>query len=258
MGASDLRVTVDQPKLRCVLHPALALGHPFGPQLALGLTRAFETWLTRSFWQVLDASEWLARRAPAGGPLPDAAALCDWIALRDSTDAGSWALRWVGDNLSESQTRGLDGDGLLERFEWLAEALAARGGASGPSRDWGLADDPLHGALDAVALSAALEGALLLSPVTPSGASRPGPIQALASLDIAVCESPTGGDASLYPTERLVVRQALAAAGLAPLVDLLLPLAVVHALVLPDTGAEDGAVSAGDPWSRANVTWYLL
>lgn len=257
MGASDLRVTVDQPKLRCVLHPALALGHPFGPQLALGLTRAFETWLTRSFWQVLDASEWLARRSPDCGPLPDAAALCDWIALRDSTDAGSWALRWVGDNLSESQTRGLDGDGLLDRFEWLAEALANRRGSARP-REWDLADDPLHSALDAVALSAALEGALLLCPVTPSGAARPGPIQALASLDIAVCDSPLARDASLYPTERLVVRQALAAAGLAPLLDLLLPLAVVHALVLPDTGTEDAAVSAGDPWARACVNWYLL
>ena len=68
MGASDLRVTVDGPKLRCVLDPALVLGHACGLKLALGLTRVFETWLPRSFWQVLDASDLLsADGAPQSG-----------------------------------------------------------------------------------------------------------------------------------------------------------------------------------------------
>jgi hypothetical protein len=257
MAASDLRVTVEQPKLRCVLHPALALAHPWGPRLAAGLTRVFETWLTRSFWQVLDASEWLTRCRSTGAPVPDAGALCEWIALRDSTDAGSWTLRWVGDNLSESQTRGLDGDGLLERFEWLAEALNARADTPPRSRDWCLADDPMHAALDAVALSAALEGALILCAM-PSGAARPGPAQAAQALGLPVEERALADETTLYAAERLVLRQSLASAGLAPLLASLPPLAVVHALILPDTGTEDGALAAGDPWSRACVHWYPL
>jgi len=255
MGASDLRVTVDSAKLRCVLDPALALGHALGPRLALGLTRVFETWLTRSFWQVLDSSDLLLRRAHrAGAAAPDAAALGEWITLRDGTDAGSWLLRWVGDCLAESQLRGGADEGLVERFEWFAGALAARDDrAGGVVEGWCLGVDPQRSALDALALSATLEGALILCRLPADGA--PAPVRALARLGLAA-DAVLGDPASLFAAERELVRQLLAGAGLAPLLQPQGPLAVVHALALPpSTGDDDEAV---DPWQHAQAWWYPL
>jgi hypothetical protein len=250
MSASDLRVTVEQPKLRCVVDPSLALGHAVGPRLAQRLTRVFETWLTRSFWQLLDASELLR---DAG---PDPTALSEWILLRDRTDAGSWCLRWVGDNLAGSQLKAEAGDGLVERFEWLSAALDARRDVV-PSPGWRCSFDPVDGALDTLALSAALEGALILSPC-PSGDAAPWPVQALQRLGLAaeqVGEANTG----LFATERLVVRQGLAAAGLAVLIQSLPPLAVVHVLVASLAAAGNASADEqDDPWVQARAWWYRV
>lgn len=269
MGASDLRVTVDSAKLRCVLDPALALGHALGPRLALGLTRSFETWLTRSFWQLLDASDLLLRcPLPADAaaarpdsvplqPMADAAALVEWTALRDGTDAGSWRLRWVGDCLAESQLQHPEpgAEGLVERFEWLAAGLAARDEAAGGAPEgWRRALDPQRGALDALALSAALDGAIVLC-AWPAGGALPAPVRVLSRLDLparAVADEAEG----LFAAERALVRQLLAAAGLAPLAQAMGRLAVVHALALPLDGAADGA--AADPWQHASAWWYGL
>ncbi|WP_137896600.1 hypothetical protein [Ramlibacter sp. 2FC] len=254
MGASDLRVTVDSAKLRCVLDPALALGHALGPRLALGLTRVFETWLTRSFWQVLDSSELLPHRAAEpgqAGQAPDASALGEWIALREATDAGSWLLRWVGDCLAESQLRSAGDESVVERFEWLAQALQERDEAAGRSEAWCVGLDPLAGALDALALSATLEGALILCPL-PVGGAAPGPVQALARLGLAA-ESVDGDAASLFAAERVLVREALAGAGLAALLQPLGRLAAVHVLALPGEAAGD---ESADPWLHARAWWY--
>jgi hypothetical protein len=228
MGASDLRVTVELPKLRCVVDPALALGHVAGPRLAQCLTRVFETWLTRSFWQLLDASELL----PDSGPsLP---ALNEWLLLRERTDAGSWALRWVGDN--------------------LAETLAGRQEAM-PGSDWRRGFDPVAGAYDTLALSAALEGALILSPCAP-GDAVPCPVQALQRLRLPVVRI---DDASpgLFATERQLVRQSLASVGLAALLQSLPPLAVVHVLVAPRAPLDSASADEEpDPWTHAQAWWY--
>lgn len=260
MGASDLRVTVEGAKLRCVLDPALALGHALGPRLALGLTRAFETWLTRSFWQVLDSSELLLHRARRSGPgapdLPDIRALGDWIALRDGTDAASWVLRWVGDNLAESQLRSVGDEGLIDRFEMLAAALAAlhedRGGSCS---GWRGGIDPRVGSLDAIALSATLDGAMILCP-WPPGESAPWPVQSLARLGLRVQQSDPRDDANLFAAERQFVRLALAGAGLAALLQPVGPLAVVHATVTqaPDAG-DDATVN---PWASSAAWWYAV
>ncbi|PTT82778.1 hypothetical protein DBR42_16535 [Pelomonas sp. HMWF004] len=250
MGASDLRVTVDGAKLRCVLDPALVLGHPCGLKLALGLTRVFETWLPRSFWQVLDASELLAAAEPAPGGLHPLA-LSDWTALRDGTDAGSWTLRWVGDNLAESQLRCSGDDSLLDRFELHAEALLARqGGDTGP--DWCRGFDPVASAQDALALSAALDGALILCRARDARA-LPGPVQALARLGQRPRRLAGRDDGSLLAAERSVVRQAIAAAGLAALLQTLGHACVVHALTLPPDAADDP-----DPWQHSQAWWYRL
>jgi hypothetical protein len=251
MGASDLRVTVDQPKLRCVVDPALALGHAHGARLAQRLTRVFETWLTRSFWQLIDASELLHEEGL------DASALAEWIALRDRTDAGSWPLRWVGDNLAESQLKAPMGDDLVERFEWLAAALSARQEAMPPSADWRCRFDPIAVAFDGLALSAALEGALILS-LHPAEDEAPWPVQALRRLGLPVEQAGDDGT-GLFATERQVVRHGLAAAGLAALLQPMPPLAVVHVLVA--TGAAADTASAdeeSDPWAQARAWWYRI
>lgn len=248
MGASDLRVTVEQPKLRCVVDPALALGHAAGPRLAQRLTRVFETWLTRSFWQLLDASELLR---DAG---PDSTALHEWLLLRERTDAGSWTLRWVGDNLAESQLKGTLDDELLGRYEWLSEALATRHDAM-PSADWRRGFDPVVAAYDAVALSAALEGAMILTPCG-AGDAAPWPVQALQRLHLPVERNADDGP-GLFAAERQLVRQSLAAVGLAALLQSLPPLAVVHVLVAPRAAPDiASADDETDPWTRANAWWY--
>lgn len=255
MGASDLRVTVDGVKLRCVLDPALVLGHACGLKLALGLTRVFETWLPRSFWQVLDASELLgARDPPESGLHP--LALNEWAALRDGTDAGSWTLRWVGDNLAESQLRTGGGDeSLVERFEWHAEALLAHQ-AQPPGRAWCRGFDPVASAHDALALSAALDGALILCRA-PASDIEPGPVQALNRLKAAPEQLTENDCHSLLAAERLFVRQAIAAAGLAALLQSVAHACVVHVLTLPpasDASNDD----TQDPWQHSQAWWYRL
>lgn len=257
MGAGDLRVTVDSAKLRCVLDPALALGHALSPRLALGLTKVFEIWLTRSFWQVLDSSEWFLhppRQGEGGGAMLDACALSEWIALRNGTDAGSWLLRWVGDCVAESQLRGGDASGgIVERFERFVAGLTARQVAAHDDQPgWCRSFDPLLGSLDALALSATLDGALILCPVV--GGAAPTPVQALAGLGVTA-ELVADDAGCLFSTERLVVRQALAGAGLAALAQPLGPLAIVHALVLPGNERGDGLA---DPWQHARAWWYQV
>lgn len=256
MGASDLRVTVDSAKPRCVLDPALALGHPLGPRLALGLTRVFETWLTRSFWQAVDSSELLRRPLPAEDEVaaPDAVALEQWLTLRDTTDAGSWRLRWVGDSLAESQLRDGGDEGLVERYECFAAALATREDSSDARRErWNLGLDLRAAALDTLALSATLDGALVLCNLPPA-TEAPGPVQALPRLGLQALAMDDDA-VSLFATERTVVRHALAAAGLAALLQPLGRFAAVHALALPDDAPADAPC---DPWRTIRIWWYTL
>jgi hypothetical protein len=248
MGASDLRVTVDLPKLRCVVDPTLALDHAAGPALTQRLTGVFETWLTRSFWQLIDASELLRE------PGPDPVALGEWIVLRDRTDAASWLLRWVGDNLAESQLKASAGDDALERYERLAAALEPR---LPPTSPWQPVFDRVSGAVDALTLSAALDGALILSQ-RPSADELPWAVQALERLGLAFEEVATERD-GLFAVERQLVRQSLASVGLSALLQTLPPLAVVHVLVSARSASDTGSADDdADPWARARAWWYPL
>ncbi|MFA8324840.1 hypothetical protein ACEPT7_18240 [Burkholderia ubonensis] len=282
MRADDMLVSVRSRKLACVLDPALVLGSRVGLAFALRLSRVLEPWLTRSFWQVIDASELLLPGLAAGAPHDDidatwplADVLQAWIALRDATDASAWPLRWIGDNLAESQLDGAAAPGIVTHYEALAEALAARfrpdeDPASGiwPSR-W----SPREASVDALALSAALDGALVL---TASVAQRePWPVRALARLgrparllDPLPAELP----ASLFAAERALLRDALAAAGLASLAQELPPLVALHVNVVPamvaaaaqvPPRAEEGLApahrtDAANPWDDVRAWWYYL
>ncbi len=253
MTAGDLRVSVTQRKPSCVIDPALALGSPRGAALALRLADAFEAWLTRSFWQLLDASDLLPAAKPiAGQRLPDAQALARWQALRDSTDAGAWALRWLGDCVAESQLAAareavLSGPGdLIERYEQLLEALQARLPALGSDGSiWQACIDLDAGSADAITLSAALDGAPIVC--AAESLALPSPVRLLKAVEIASQGPELSADEPLLVLQRERLRMALVAAGTVPAA-VVLRLAAVHVL------AGDGAA----PWSGARAWWYWL
>lgn len=268
MRLADLSLTVSQHKLACVLDPALLLDHAQGPALALRLTHVLEPWLTRSFWHVIDASELLrsATRCRTSAT-PDPTALAAWIALRDETDAGSWPLRWVGDNHAESQVRDGAAPDVVDRYEILLAALAGRRTSATPEPARWAAVDPVANAMDTLALSACLGGAAILSQVQDG--DDPWPVRALARAGLeATPLVPMPAD-TLFAAERQLLRGALAGAGLAPLVARLPRLAIVHVSVddaAPsarraldaDPSAEPDAPDAPDPWADARAWWYAL
>ncbi len=110
----------------CVLDAALLLARAPGPSLALRLATVFEPWLTRSFWQTLDASELLLMHGADDAGAVSGVALARWLSLRENTDIGSWVLRWVGDCLAESQLLDAVDAAVVERYEALAEGLQRR------------------------------------------------------------------------------------------------------------------------------------
>lgn len=254
MRRADLQLSVSARKAACVLDPSLVLGHAQGPLVAMRLAQVLEPWLTRSFWLALDASELLLRSAR--GVAADgvsAAALAHWIRLRECTDAGSWVLRWIGDCIAESQLAESAEAGVLMRYEQLAEALQGRAERhldvhAGSAKRWRIAFDSTNAALDAIALSAALDGALVLC----AAADEPAPLRAAKAAALPVVSlEPMPADA-LFAAERSFLRQALAAAGLAALLEPWPRLSVLHAL------AGDEAGEAPDPWAEAHVWWYPL
>lgn len=261
MRAGDLWVTVSQRRLACVLDPVLTLGHSQGPTLALRLTQVLEPWLTRSFWQVIDASELLRHRRrqrgatapPPGRVVPDDQALSAWIALRERTDAGSWPLRWVGDSLPESQVKDAADTGVVERCELLTGALTERAALTGAEQlAWSEGLDPVLGALDTLALSASLDGAMVLSLLPEGGVGEPWPVQALARAGLQAQRLEPLPEHTLFAAERQLLREALVSAGLAALAERLPRLAVVHAVVDADASPQ------GDPWNGARAWWYLV
>jgi hypothetical protein len=295
MRRADVSVHVDQRRLPCVLEPSLLLTHAQGPTLALRLVAVFEPWLTRSFWQALDNSELLMGRSPrpAGAPLAqapraahsagaiNAEALSRWIQLRERTDESAWVLRWVGDRIAESQLRDMEDLSLFDQFELLQAALEQRAEQHGLGMvaPWRGLD--LHrAALDALSLSAVLEGALILCSATQDG--EPAMVALARQLGLEVTDTGAGAvfPESLFSAERQFLREALARAGLAPLAQRLPALAAVHvcldmepansgaavAAKVPaaDTDVADVSVLTGmdcdppAPWQHARLWWYEL
>lgn len=268
MRTSDLSLRVSLRKLPCVLEPTLILAHAQGPELALRLTQVLEPWLTRSFWQIIDASELLtqgvpvrsAQSAESAHVLADPSALTSWIALRDRTAAGSWPLRWVGDNVPESQLGEDESLDVIERYEDLARALEDRTEGRLPRcSPWCKGINPITAAMDAVALSATMGGALILCTLVEGG--EPWSVQALALAGVKVQRLETEHGDSLFHTEREWVRDILVTAGLAVLAQRLPSLAVMH--VLTDSSRytrndEENGDALADPWASAQAWWYVL
>jgi hypothetical protein len=265
---ADLSLRVSLRKLPCVLDPTLILAHAQGPEFAMRLTQVLEPWLTRSFWQIIDSSELLTRSAllpSAQGTdsrhvLTDSHALTAWIALRDRTDAGSWPLRWVGDNLPESQLGEDEALDVIERYESLARALEDRTEGRLPHcSPWCKGISPITAAMDAVVLSATMGGALILCTLVDGG--EPWTVQALALAGVEAQRLQPERDDSLFHTEHEWVRDRLVTAGLAVLAQQLPSLAAMH--VLADfsrfASCDDASGdAAGDPWDGARAWWYVL
>jgi hypothetical protein len=282
MHADDLFVHVHRRKLCCVLDPMLVLGTRVGCVFAVRLAQVLEPWLTRSFWQVIDASDWLmpalVAAHPVGGgetgaqePADDLTrplheVLQSWIALRDRTDAGSWPFRWIGDNLAGSQLQASVDASVVTRYEVLAEALSAQAVfteafALDPLSGWDQAD----ASLDALALSVALDGAVVLT--ASARDAQPWPVQALARIGRParlLDPVPDARAVSIFGAERDVLRHALAAAGLAGMVQELPRLAALHVNLSYAASFRwlgNGQVrepDAGNPWNGAQAWWYYL
>jgi hypothetical protein len=253
---SDLKLQVSVRKLACVLDPALLLCHAQGPTLALRLTQVMEPWLTRSFWQALDASELLLAAAQrqddaASAPL-SGAALAEWLALREATEPGAWLLRWIGDCVAESRLHEEADMRMLDRWEQIAESLSLRQEAlASPGAGWCRRFDAGNAAIDTLALSATLDGAVVLCEATPQARLEPHPVAAARTAGLIASRlEPMPAD-SLFSAERQLLRHSLAQAGLAAVLEDRLRLAAVHVQAAPEA---EGA----DPWQGTRVTWYTV
>lgn len=253
MHRADFSVQLDQRKPACVLCPELLLAHAAGPALALRLSAVLEPWLTRSFWQALDASELLLMHpAGAAGNNVNGQALARWIALREGTDCAGWTMRWVGDRLPESLLLGAADGAIVERYERLAEGLSRR--AETVPATWQPFDAD-GGALDTLALSATLDGAIVLC--GHAQADPPRPVRAAERLGLVAQPREAVAADTLFATERQLMREALARAGVAVLAPMLPALAVLHVVVADDDDA--GADEAlPDPWRDSRLWWYPL
>jgi hypothetical protein len=268
MRRSDFSVQLDRRKPPCVLDAALLLAYAPGPSMALRLATVFEPWLTRSFWQTLDASELLLMHSAEDASAISGTALARWLTLRENTDIGSWVLRWVGDSLAESQLLDAVDLAVVDRYEALAEGLQRRADLAD------LADlaepkdatcpawrgfDMHRSATDALALSATMEGALVLC-AAPHDALPP-PVQAAHRLGLRLQALADPPPQSLFLAERQFLREALASAGLAVMTQSLPPLAAVH-VWLDEDAPLPAEASLGDalpdPWAAASVWWYWL
>jgi len=142
---------------------------------------------------------------------------------------------------------------VVERYELLIGALADRARASETEVvAWSEGLDPVLGAMDTLALSASLGGAMVLSLLPDDGVGDPWPVQALTRAGLHAQRLDPMPEHTLFAAERQWVRDALASAGLAVVAELLPRLAVVHAMV------DDDASPQGDPWEGARAWWYLV
>ncbi len=250
MRRADFSVQLERRKPPCVLDPALVLAHAQGPALALRLAAVLEPWLTRSFWQALDASELLLMQdGSAALASVNGQALQRWLALRESTDSGSWVLRWLGDRWAESNLLDSADADVIDRYESLAASLQARAAPGGVA--W-CGFDAERAAQDTLSLSATLDGALLLC----AGAALPPPVQMAQALGLVVEPPERLHEGSWLQAERHFLREAVAAAGAAALAQALPPLVAAHVCLDDEAG---GAAAPGeDPWAGARVWWYRL
>lgn len=290
MLEQDLELSVRTRRAAYVVDPLLALGSPYGAQLASRLSAFADIWVTRTFWQVIDASDYyrndplalwpVAMREGLPAETADAfrQALALWEEVRLRTDLSHCRLHWVSDNLGESAFPDATPSDLIERYEALHQALTAR---SDPN-DEATESAAFFGTVDSLSLAAALGHArvLTLAPDAPEACLR----LACAQVGLELREPPAAV-ARLTASERRRHRELIVNAGCAPLLWGGLQIAVVHpllrsermlrvdapefeagmgaALDLGDDFTGDGSDRAApaiavDPWAAACGFWHGL
>ena len=285
MLEQDLELSVRVRRTACVVDPLLALGSPYGAQLVSRLSAYADIWVTRTFWQVIDASDYYRRdplalwpsrtrdTLPAGTAEAVQSALALWEEVRQRTDLSHCRLHWVSDNLGESAFPDGTPVDLIERYEALHQALTAR---SDPG-DEITESAAFFGAIDSLSLAAALGHArvLTVAPDAPQACLR----LACDRVELEVGPPPSS-EAGLTVIERRRLRELLVSAGCAPLLWGGLRVGVVYPLlscdltlradvseletvarVAPegvfDFDADDaGTTPAGDPWKAARGFWH--
>lgn len=180
--APDMELSVRSRRTACVLDPALLLSAPQSLLLARQLSSVVDVWLCPGLWRLLDASEFFLRspdRLARWLGLPEqgrsdavgrALTLCShWRASHDVNGLGMY---WVGLHQTESFLPEHGPRDLPTRFE----ALMTRWQSPAPDDDRDaplLQGNQLELAQECAALSAALEGAPVLTLAGTPGASQP-------------------------------------------------------------------------------------
>ncbi|HBK57462.1 MAG TPA: hypothetical protein DDZ76_14420 [Xanthomonadales bacterium] len=249
MLESDLELSFRTRRPAYVVDPMLALASPHGAQLTSRLSSVADLWVTRTFWQVIDASEYYRSDPLALWPeevregMPESAAedfrqaLALWEEVRQRTDLSHCRLNWVSDSLTESAFPDGTAPDLLERYERLHQGLTGRC----DPRDEATGSAWFFGAIDTLSLTAALgrARALTLAPEVPGACFG----LACERVGFAI-EVPPMSAAAITAIERRRTRELLVSAGCAPLLWSGLRLAVVHPVlsgdVLLKTEAREG------------------
>lgn len=287
MFDQDVELSFRMRRSAYVVDPLLALGSPYGAQLTSRLSAFADVWATRTFWQVIDASDYYRSDPLALWPsalrerLPDSVtddfrrALALWQEVRQRTDLSHCRLHWVSDNVNESSFPDGTAPDLFERYEALHQGLTARCDPNDEATEsaW------FFGAIDSLSLAAALGQARVLT-LAPD---VPGACLSLACERVGLdVRSPPPSEARLTLLERRRAHDLLVTAGCVPLFWGGLRVAVVHpllcgeltlraeareselseCLVLEEDFPEfDDAVrppSALDPWKAARAFWHCL
>lgn len=241
----ELEVSLRARRSAFVIDPLLALSTPLGARLTGRLSAAADLWVTRTFWQVIDSSDYYRRDPPALWPealragLPESIgedlhrALSLWETTRLRTDLTHCRLHWVSDNLGESVFPDGAPPDLIERYEALHQSLTAR---ADPGDD-ATGTAGFYGTIDSLALAAALGNASLLTLAPDAPTSCLG--LACAQVGLGLEPAPDGDDpdlSALAALERQRLREMIVAAGCTPLLWGGLRLAVVHPLLCGDPG----------------------
>ena len=283
----ELEVSVRTRRSRYVVDPAFALASPYAAQLVGRLSSHAELTVTRTFWHTIDSSHYYSRDPLAFWPnamretLPPRTAddfrqaLALWERVRMSNDLARCRLHWISDNLSGSLLPDGAPHDLIERYESFHQALTAR---CDPNDD-ATESAAFYGAIDSLALAAALGNACLLTlaPDLPQACLS----MVCAHLGLSLEPAP-GEDDPLVDIERRRLRESIVAAGGSPLLWGGLRLAVVHPLLYGDLtlridageyGAADplamdaryddidplpDSLPPDDPWRSARHFWHAL
>lgn len=293
-----LSITLSQRRWRCVLDPLLALSQ-HGLLISQQLGDVLELWASRALWDIMDSSRIYLQHpdylslpaATSADPQALTHALQDWEEVRFESDLAGLNLYWIGDAVSQSLLPdGVTSD-IIESYEALAQALESQ---HPPTLDL---SNPIVSAIrDAIAATATLKSAFLMTVVDPSSASTDSPSNPNAADEPAICSILNAYGVSCQQVDKgdrfvMIEREHLQAlavqSGLSPLMWSGMQLAVLH-LLLPNINhfllqnrkdknhllsqlspeeswdfpaekwQEDVKLNTINPWENAQAFWFLI